>query len=81
MNLIFDITLFMARYAPFWGVPTAILSAELCYIYWMRERRKFSIVFIAGIIFSIASVAGYYYFGGPEKFSAKLIQFFQYLTT
>jgi hypothetical protein len=79
--MIFDIILMFARYAPFWGIPMAIISGELCYIFWMRDKKKVSVVFTFTLFISLAFVILYYYFGGSEKFARAIIQFYQYLTS
>jgi hypothetical protein len=76
--MIMDVFLFLARYAPFWGVPATIILAELCYMMWIRDKKKVSVVLLFLGVISSLSVAMYYYLGGPDKYVKAIIELFRY---
>lgn len=61
-----DIIYFMARYAPFWGIPTFIIASQFSYIYWLKDRKKFCYFLIALSAFSGIWVLFYIWAGGSD---------------
>jgi hypothetical protein len=64
---------FLIRHTPFWAIPVIIISAEFCYVYWLRRKKIVYQTCILMASISIFALAYYYWAGGPEKAVRKLI--------
>lgn len=64
---------FLARHAPFWGVPLLILGAEFGYLFWLRKKKKSAFTCLLIAMIGLSATSFYVWAGGPEK-SVKVIK-------
>jgi hypothetical protein len=58
---------FLARHAPFWGIPFMILGLEFCYLFWLRKKKRTAFLYMMMFLIGALSTSFYYWVGGPEK--------------
>jgi prolipoprotein diacylglyceryltransferase len=77
--MFFDILYFAVRHTPFWAIPFGIISAELVYVMWSREKRKVSVFFsfCAGVC--LFFTVFYYWNGGPHGATRQMTSFIRYI--
>ena len=65
-----DIILFLLKYAPYWGFPVIILSAQFVYIYWLKESWSGMVIFGLLALLAVTFVIYYFFHGGPMATTA-----------
>lgn len=58
---------FLARHAPFWGVPLMVLGSEFAYMFWLKKKKKSAMAFLFLAMIGFMSTTFYIWSGGPEK--------------
>jgi hypothetical protein len=75
-----DIFYFLVRHIPFWAIPMALISAELIYLMWKRDKKKVSLFFSFITAICLFSIIYYYVVGGPLYAVRNAIKFIHYLS-
>lgn len=73
---IFDITLFIAKYIPFWAVPSGLISLHFAYTFWLKDYRDIAYFWLGITLFCLTAVAIYFVMGGPVGITKNLTQAF-----
>ena len=72
----FDISLFVAKYTPFWAVPMAIISTHFAYLFWLKDYREIAYVWAVIALFCLTARDVYFLLGGPDGITLHLTQAF-----
>lgn len=64
---------FLARHAPFWGVPLLVLGLEFAYLFWLKKKKSGAILGVMVALIGLSVTVFYVWAGGPEK-SVKVIK-------
>jgi hypothetical protein len=64
---------FLARHAPFWGVPLLILGLEFGYLFWLKKKKRSAMLGVLVALIGFSATVFYVWAGGPEK-SVKVIK-------
>ncbi len=75
MNL-FDVTLFVAKYIPFWAVPLGLTSVHFAYLFWLKDYRDIAYAWATITLFCLTLTIVYFLMGGPNGITYKLTQAF-----
>lgn len=67
-----DALFFLVKYIPFWAIPIGVLCVPFGYVYWIKDVRKISFLFVA--LGSLCGIFTLYWIltGGPNR-SVKFI--------
>jgi hypothetical protein len=71
---------FLVRFTPFWAVPILLISLEFAYLFWLRKKKRFMLLFLSMSLNSLVALIFYYWAGGPERSVKYLIRITRYLT-
>jgi hypothetical protein len=66
---------FLARHAPFWGIPLAILGAEFGCVFWLKKKKYSALMCLMIAVIGLSSTSFYVWAGGPEKSVKRIIKF------
>jgi len=58
---------FLARHAPFWGIPLVILGLEFAYLFWLKKRKRAAAIYFLLFVMGLSSTIFYFWAGGPER--------------
>jgi hypothetical protein len=61
-----DIIYFMARYTPFWAIPSFIIASQFSYIYWLKDLKKVTYFLWIICAFCVVSILFYVWAGGSD---------------
>lgn len=75
MNL-FDVSLFVAKYIPFWAIPMGIISIHFAYTFWLKDYRDIAYFWGAITLFCLTVTIVYFIMGGPMGITKILTQVF-----
>ena len=71
---------FLARYTPFWSIPIFMIAAEFTYLFWVRKKKKMTLICLFLAIFTLSCTISYYVVGGPEKSVKALVKVHWFFT-
>ena len=58
---------FLLRHIPFWATPFIIIGGEMAYFFWLRKKKRLSLLFLSFLVIGIVSNSYYFWAGGPDK--------------
>tara|TARA_Y100000385_G_C12949973_1_gene575043 strand:+ start:704 stop:937 length:234 start_codon:yes stop_codon:yes gene_type:complete len=70
---------FLTRYIPFWAIPGVMIGGEFAYLFWIRKKKKSTMISLTVASISFVCLIYYFWAGGPEKsvqYLMKLVRFY-----